>query len=152
MNLNTTYLGKSHELGFQEYLRYWLSGLPNFWQSNSSSMKGQLEESQRGYEGSITQLPKNKLHLLNSFLPLKRLTLCDFDAPAWCTDTSRARLNREGRNRVWTLKPIMVLCLVLELCLCGSYIYIYIGYRNSIKIRGLMRFLCKNNDFDTVNF
>lgn len=45
MNLNTTYLGKSHESGFQEYLRYWLSGLPNFWQSNSSSMKGQLEES-----------------------------------------------------------------------------------------------------------
>lgn len=39
------YLGKSQESGFQVYLRYCLSGLPNFWQSNSASMKGQLEAS-----------------------------------------------------------------------------------------------------------
>jgi len=43
--LKEEYLGKAQESGFQEYLRYCLSGLPYFWQSNSGSIKGQLEES-----------------------------------------------------------------------------------------------------------
>lgn len=39
------YLGKLQESGFHAYLRNCLSGLPYFMQSNSPSMKGQLEES-----------------------------------------------------------------------------------------------------------
>ena len=39
------YLGKLQEKGCHLYLRYCLSGLPYLMQSNSGSMKGQLEES-----------------------------------------------------------------------------------------------------------
>lgn len=39
-----TYLGKLQESGCQEYLRYCLSGRQYLMQSNSGSIKGQLED------------------------------------------------------------------------------------------------------------
>ena len=85
------YLGKSQESGFQAYLRYCLSGLPYFWQLNSGSMYGQLE-SQRGYEGSITHLPRNKLQPLTCFFPLVKLvTLLNCTAFACSKDNNKNR-------------------------------------------------------------
>ena len=61
----------AQEKGCHLYLRYELSGRPYFWQSNCASMKGQLEEEQRGQEASQTHFPRDKLHLPASFLALK---------------------------------------------------------------------------------